>query len=129
MTIVGTRPRAPSGRYSQPRSATPSSVLNSMSLRIVALAIALVFESIHDGTCAVDADGRHQDRQVQTGGRECRQSLAAARRRADQTNRVEERIAQGLAAHTLPGLCGLRREAADLQQMLEEGQRRVEAEV
>ena len=86
-------------------------------------------ERTHDCASAVNADGWHQDWQVQAGGRKRCQSFATTRNRTNQTHRVQELIAQGVPTGTLFGLLSLRREAADVKEMLEEGQGSVEPEV
>jgi len=57
------------------------------------------------------------------------QSLTAAGGRTDQAHLIEKRVAERVPAGPLSRLLGLRSEATDLEEMLEEGQCRVESEV
>jgi hypothetical protein len=60
----------------------------------------------------VDANRRRQDQQIDTGRRERRKLLAAARNWADQANRVKQAVAQRVAAGALFRLRRLFGEAA-----------------
>src|SRR5262249_59349967 len=77
-------------------------------------------EGADDLARSLDADRRGEDRQIDAGGAERGELFAAARHRTDQTDRIEQAIAQRVAARTRFGLRRLFGKAAGAKHALVE---------
>src|ERR1700730_8044662 len=103
--------------------------LDQARQRIVRLLTELLPKGGDYLACAVDAESRPQDRQIEPGLAVLGDALAATRHWADQAKGIQQAVAQCIAARSLLGSVGLLCKAACPHQPLKELQRREDPQI